>query len=441
EDIIVGEQVLSRYDRIGAVEIGAMLAAGCLSVDVLKRPRVAIIPTGDELVLPGAILNPGEIIEFNSHLVKNMVSTWGGESFTCPPVPDDFETLVATIQSVIDDCDVICIIAGSSAGRGDFTAQVMASLGEVLVHGVAIKPGKPVVLGKVNGKPAIGLPGYPVSAHLCLDLFLKPLLKQIQKQRVAGVATIAGQLTTRLVSVFGVNEFVRVRVGIIDSKIFVTPLPRGAGVISSLVKADGIVVIPSSSEGFSEGDTVMVQLDTDLDSLASTIVASGSHDLALDILGDLMLLNFGVSMSSAHVGSLGGIIALKRGECHLAGVHLLDETSGEYNIPYIKDAFLGEKMVLVNLFTRQQGFMVPKGNPKEVGSLDDLKRASFVNRQRGSGTRTLLDYHLAKNNIDSKEVSGYSREVTTHLAVACAVSSGEADVGLGIFAAAKAFNL
>ena len=443
EDIVATEMILPAHHRIRPVDLGGLLAGGVSEVAVYPRPRVAILPTGSEVVEPGGELKPGSVIETNSRVLAGLVAEWGGIPLRKGITPDDFTALSRAVRGALEEADLVLVIAGSSAGSEDFTAKVIAHLGRVLVHGVATKPGKPVILGEINAKPVIGVPGYPVSAYLCAELFIKPLLYRkvglLPPERPKAQAV----LSRKLVSTLGIEEFVRVKLGQVGEKIMATPISRGAGLTTSLIRADGIVRVPRLSEGYGAGETVTVELLRPLEEIRETTVVIGSHDLALDVLGNyLRLLHPRASLSSAHVGSLAGLGALKRGEAHLAGTHLLDEETGEYNITYIRRLLPGVPVVLVNLVYREQGLIVAKGNPKGIKGIADLARpdVTFVNRQRGAGTRVLLDYYLKKLGIDPAQINGYEREEYTHMAVAAAVAGG-ADAGLGIRAAALALGL
>ncbi|HYF78014.1 MAG TPA: molybdopterin biosynthesis protein [Symbiobacteriaceae bacterium] len=443
EDVVATEIILPEGHRIRPQDMGALLAAGVMEIPIVKRPRVVFIPTGTEIVNPKPDPKAGEIIEFNSRVVLGQVTEWGGVPKRFPIIPDNYELLKDTVLKAVDRGDIIVVNAGSSAGSEDFTVHVLAELGEVLVHGVAIKPGKPVMLGMIKGKPVIGLPGYPVSTWLTADIFVRPLIYRHLGIPMPQRATATATLARRLTSPMGVEEYVRVKLGRVGEKLVATPISRGAGVISSLVRADGMLVIPAGREGIGEGQEVSVDLLRPLDEIQETVVATGSHDTALDLMASFMRRT-GVNqfLSSAHVGSLGGLLALKRGEAHMAGVHLLDEATGDYNVSYVK-RYLGRPALLALLAKREQGFLVPKGNPKNIRSFADLARpdVTYVNRQRGAGTRLLLDYHLKQEGIDPSQVQGYTREEFTHLNVAAAVQSGSADTGLGILSAAKALDL
>ena len=377
-------------------------------------------------------------------MLAGLIQDWGGDGKRFPPVPDDFPAIRDAVLGALESHDLVIVNAGSSAGSEDYTAAVVEDLGQLLVHGVAVRPGHPVVLGVVQGKPVIGLPGYPVSAVLTAELFVRPLLDRWLGQAPQVRPTVGASITRKVLSPLGEDEYLRVKLGRVGEKMVATPLQRGAGIIMSLVRADGMVVIPRFSEGLDAGADVQVQLLQPLEKIENTIVAIGSHDLTLDLLAShLGKTDPGLRLASSHIGSLGGLIALRRGEAHLAGSHLLDEVTGEYNLSYIRRYLPGVPVVLVNLVGRVQGLMVPPGNPKSIHTLEDLTRPeiSFVNRQRGSGTRVLLDYKLNELNIGPEQVSGYRREEYSHLAVAAAVKAGSADTGLGILSAARALEL
>ncbi|NTU83398.1 MAG: molybdopterin biosynthesis protein [Chloroflexales bacterium] len=453
EDIVATELVIPEGHHLRPVDLGAIAAAGHATVQVRRRPRVAIIPTGTELVTieaaaaqeaRGEPVRAGEIVEFNSLILAGMVEEWGGQAMRLPPVPDRRELLRAAVEAALDLADIIVVNAGSSAGSEDYTAAVLGELGEVAVHGAAIRPGHPVILGVVAGKPALGLPGYPVSAALTAELFLRPLVYRLQGKEPPRRPELKAVISRKLLSPIGEDEFVRVTLGQVDGRLIATPLTRGAGVVMSLVRADGIARIPRFSEGLHAGAEVAVELVRDQAAIERTLVAIGSHDLALDLLGShLRRLAPDTRLSSANVGSLGGLLALQRRDAHIAGTHLLDEETGEYNRPFVRRVLPNEDIVLVHLAYREQGFIVPPGNPLGLADLSDLMRPGvrLANRQRGSGTRVLLDYHLRRARLDPLAIVGYDREEFTHMAVAAAVLSGAASVGMGILAAARALGL
>jgi len=444
EDIVATELILPEGHRLTPADLGAIAGCGLETVQVRRRPRVAVIPTGSELVPPGTVVKPGDIIEFNSLMLAGMIQEWGGEAHRTGVVPDDVSALRAAVEEAVATQDVVVVNAGSSAGSEDFTAAVVRELGELLVHGIAIRPGHPVVLGIIQGRPVIGIPGYPVSAVITCDLVVKPVLYRLQGTAVPARPTLQATITRKVLSPLGEDEFLRVKVGRVGEKVVATPLSRGAGVIMSLVRADGIVRIPRFSEGVHAGAPVTVELFRRPEEIEKTIVAIGSHDLTLDLIANLLRQTHpDLYLASTNAGSLAGLLALKRGEAHMAGSHLLDEETGEYNLPHVRRLLPDEKVVVLTLVHRDQGLILPTGNPKGITSLADLTRQDvvFVNRQKGAGTRMLLDYKVKELGIDPAGIAGYDREEYTHLAVAAAVKAGVADVGLGILGASRALGL
>ena len=442
EDIVEGEMILTRCHRIRPIDIGVLLSGGVTEISVFAQPKVGIIPTGTEIVEPYEDPKEGDIIESNSRMFEAMVSEQGGIPHRYDIVPDDYETIKASVLKALKENDMVIVNAGSSAGTEDYTVHILREIGEVFVHGVAMKPGKPVILAKACGKPVIGIPGYPVSAYLAMENFAYPVLRRFSGFRASGERDIEAVLSRRLVSSLKHREYVRVRVGRVGDRYVCAPLARGAGAAMSMVRADGFCVIPQESEGYEAGETVAVTLLCSPEEIDRTIVCTGSHDMLLDVISDLMSgEGEGVRLSSTHIGSLGGLMALQRGEAHITPTHLLDEETGIYNESYIRSLFPGEEMVLVKGVGRIQGIMVASGNPLGIKGIEDLTRVSFVNRQRGAGTRVLLDYKLKQAGISPSEVRGYDAEAATHMAVAAQVAGGEADCGMGVYSAAHAMGL
>ncbi len=451
EDIVATQLVLPAGHVLRAVDLGAIAACGHAEVTVTRKPRVAIIPTGDELVPIGQTVKPGDIIEFNSLVLAAQVATWGGEPIRFPITPDDEDMILERVREAARESDLILLNAGSSAGSEDFSARVIERLGELLFHGVAVRPGHPVIFGMLHRPvasspgdkvPILGVPGYPVSAALTGEIFIEPLLAMWTGRPPAQPEEIEAILTRKITSPAGDEDYVRVVVGEVGGRVVAAPLARGAGVITSLVRADGLLVIPSGVQGIEAGERVRVRLYTSSRALNRTIFAIGSHDMSLDLLAQF-LAERGFRLVSANVGSLGGLIALRRGEAHLAGSHLLDPDTGIYNLRYVKQYLPDERVMIIRWVGREQGLIVKPGNPKGIRGLEDLTRhdVTFVNRQRGAGTRVLLDYHLGRIGIDPEVIRGYQLEEYTHLAVAAAVASGRADCGMGVTAAAKALDL
>jgi len=516
EDIVAGEMILPGRHRIRAIDIGVLLSAGITEAEVLRRPCVAIFPTGGELVEPGQAPGEGQIVESNSRMLEALAKEAGCEARRFAPIPDDPALLESALGAALAQFDMLLVNAGSSAGTEDYTAAALARLGRVIVHGVAMKPGKPVILAVAQGKPAIGIPGYPVSAYLAFRAFAAPVLAALSgapascaaesadcasepeslaaesancasepENRAAAPADCASEpesfageaaacasvpairaadpalpsppggggaggfeatatMAKRLVSSLKHREYARVKVGSVDGRLVASPLARGAGAAMSLVRADGFCVIPQNSEGIEAGQPARIELCRPLGEIERSLVCVGSHDLILDVIADMMSPG-GHALSGAHVGSAAGLMALKRGECHVAPIHLLDEESGAYNAPHLRRLFPGEPVALMKGVGRTQGLIVQKGNPLGLRSLEDLAAREspprFVSRQRGSGTRLFLDFRLRMAGIPPERVNGYDREAATHMAVAAAVQSGSADAGMGIASAAAAMGL
>ncbi|MBQ1788657.1 MAG: molybdopterin biosynthesis protein [Oscillospiraceae bacterium] len=444
EDICAGEMILPSFMEINPAAIGAMIAGGVLVVEVIRRPVVGIIPTGDEIILPCADPKPGDILEFNSSIFSAMLKAWGAEPRTYPIVPDRFEDIRDMVAKAADECDMVILNAGSSAGRDDYSTAALREIGEVLYHGIAIKPGKPAILGFRGARPILGVPGYPVSGIIVIEEFLQPLIDAwYGRENDKGTRTRA-KLTRQVVSGLKYQEYVRLRMGYVGSSLMASPLPRGSGVVSSFMKADGMLEIPQGKEGYTAGEEVRVRLLKDKRQLKNSLVVIGSHDPLLDELTDLIHReDHSIFLSSAHVGSMGGIMAIRRGEAHAAGIHLLDTETGEYNRKYIKKYFPRGGVYLVRCVGRQQGLMLQKGNPLGIERFADITREGvrYVNRQKGSGTRILTDYLCQREGVDPDRVYGYEREEVTHNAVAVQIAGGSADAGMGIYSAARLYDL
>ncbi len=446
EDIVATELLFPSNHLITPPDVAALLTAGCPKVAVRKKPKITIIPTGTELVDLRDTLTPpaGKTIESNSAVLAVIAGQAGAEVTVTPIIADDYENIKKhLLHAVQSDTDVVVINAGSSAGSADYTVQVIGKLGEVLVHGVTIMPGKPTILGVIDNKPVIGNPGYPVSAIISFEQFMVPLLTRMQGMQPPEPVTASALLARDLPSRGGIEEFRRMITGKIGENLVTLPLKKGAGAITTLTRANSILRIASTSEGETRGSRVKLELLRPKEQVENTILCTGSHDLCLDLLHDFLKKSSPFPLASTHVGSLGGILAIRDNMTHMAGSHLLDPASNDYNLSYISKYLKEKKIALITLVHRQQGFMVAPGNPKNITSVTDLLRddITYINRQAGSGTRVLLDHELTRADLDPDEINGYDSDEYTHMAVAVAVLSGKADAGLGILAAARALNL
>ncbi|GFK93713.1 Molybdopterin molybdenumtransferase [Fundidesulfovibrio magnetotacticus] len=447
EDIVATELILPRRRKLTAYDLGALLSCGVWEVDVYEQVRMAVIPTGDEVLdytsrpEPG----PGQVVESNSVMLCALAQGWGLDARRRPPVRDEPGALARAVEEALNSpAHVVAILAGSSAGSKDFTRAVMERFGEVAVHGIQAMPGKPSLLGVAQGKLLVGAPGYPVSAVVCFEELLAPLAAWLSRCEPARRPSVPVRLAKDVPSRPGLTEFLRLAAGRVGEGYSAIPLSRGAGLITTLTKAQAVARIAQDREGVARGEVVQAELLVSQDELERTLVVVGSHDNTLDLLADeLMRLDSPLRLASSHVGSLGGLTALAQGAALLAGAHLLDTESGDFNFPFIARHLPGVEVAVINLAIRHQGLMVAPGNPKEIQGVGSLARPDvrFVNRQRGAGTRILLDYNLKLAGIAPSQVQGYAQEETTHMGVAANVKNGAADCGLGVFSAAKALGL
>ncbi len=444
EDIVATELILPEGHMVRPIDQGAMLATGVTEVFVQRPPKAIAIPTGSELIQPGQIGQPGQIIEFNSRILAGYLNDWGAAASRGTPVPDDPDRLREAILAAVTTNDIVVLNAGASAGTRDYTSQVLSEIGRVIVHGVAIKPGKPVILAMVGTVPVIGLPGYPVSAVLTMRLFLRDMIDAFLGREKSDPPAIEATVSRPVHSKMGVDEFVRVTLGRVGDNLMATPVGKGAGAVMSLVRADGLLTIGAGKEGIGAGEKVHIELLRPQAEVDATLVCIGSHDNIIDLLANQLHTQRPlIRISSAHVGSMGGIMAIRRGEAHLAGTHLLDEATGEYNVSFIRRFLRDVPLQLINLCYREQGLLVARGNPKNSRGFADIAENGylFINRQGGAGTRLLTDKCLTDLKIGRERIQGYQREEYTHMSVAAAIASGSADTGMGIRAAAVALDL
>ena len=445
EDVVESEAVVARARRLAPADLAALASAGLSRVDVIAKPRVAIVTTGDELVDPSTERPArGSIVDSNGVLLAAYVRQYGGEPVSFERVPDDVERLRATVRDALATCDVVVVNAGSSAGRDDYTARTFARFGRVVVHGVAIRPGHPVVLGVCSGArpiPLLGIPGYPVSAAICTDLFLRPLVERLAGRDAADMRELDARLTRKIFSPLGEDEYVRAVAARVDGELVVTPLRRGAGVITSLARANVMLTVPRFTEGLAADTIVRVRALRPLASIERTLLAVGSHDVAIDLLAG-ELAGHRIELVSANVGSIAGLVALASGAAHLAGTHVLDPETRAYNDRAVRRYGPVESVALVRFAEREQGLIVARGNPLALFTIADLaeRGARYINRQRDAGTRLLFDDLLKRAGVPNAAIVGYERIEFSHLAVAALVAEGSADCGLGIRAAALALG-
>ncbi|MEN2999759.1 MAG: molybdopterin biosynthesis protein [Acidilobaceae archaeon] len=444
-DIAAGEMVLRRCTRLGEREIGVLAALGVRDVPVFRRPRVAVISTGDELVPPGEPLSVGKIYDINSYTVYSSLLKLGAEPHLLGIVRDDMEEMRKTLREAEARYDMVIVSGGTSAGPTDMIYKVFAEMGPpgVIAHGLKVKPGKPTVLAlSRGGKVLVGLPGYPSSALMIFSLIVKPVILKMlcleeREQK------LKARLAVRAEGARGRRGLYPVSLIDTGKGVVAYPLSAESGAIKVLAQADGFIQVPETAEYLQEGEEVEVTLFSHEYSPAELYVV-GSHDIALDRLLSIS----GIRAKTINVGSLEGMRSAVRGEADVAGLHIVDEESGEYNVPVL-EKYGARGVVLVRGYLREQGLVVQRGNPMGVRDVEDLLRLRLVNRNRGSGTRFLLDSRLRelakRRGLSLEELTssleGYSYEVRTHTAVAAAVSQGKADVGLAIRAAARIYDL
>lgn len=442
EDVVEKEMIIPSFHTIRPQDIGSMISGKIDKIQVFKEFKVGIIPTGTELIDRHTTPKIGDIIEFNSRLFEGLVLEYEAVPVIYPIVEDNYEKIKNSVLKALNECDMVLINAGSSQGREDFTYDIIEELGEVCIHGLAIKPGKPAILGKINNKAVVGIPGYPVSAWVVMENIVKPIIRKSIYKEVVKKEIIEATLSKRVMSTLKYEEFVRVKLGLINNQYVATPIKRGAGTITTLVNADGVIRVPQNVEGINEGEKVEIELLKDISKINNTIISIGSHDIVMDIINDELIKDsFGkINLSSTHVGSFQGLLSIRKGESHISPIHLFDVESETYNIPFI-NKYIDQNVALIKLVKRTQGLIVKKGNPLNIKSIKDLVNVRYINRQKGSGTRILFDYLIKKDNIKKSDINGYEREEFTHMSLAKAIDNGDADCGLGVYSAAHIFDL
>ncbi len=449
-DIMRGELVLRAGTRLSPREVGVLAALGMARVLVYARPKVGIISTGDEVSEPGKPLSFGRIYDANAYAIAQAVRECGGAPELLGIARDSEEDLRGYLERALGTCDVVITTGGTSAGVGDLCYRVIDTLGSpgVIVHGVAIKPGKPTVIGVVDGKPVFGLPGYPTSAMVTFQVFVAPLLRRLSGLQEPERRRVKARTAMRFYSAGGRYEYRLVNlVRGADGGYTAYPMLTGSGAITTFAEADGYIEIPEHVEMLGEGEEHEVVLLGETLQLADLTII-GSHCIGVDML--LSMLRERIKPKVINVGSSGGLAAVRRGESDISGMHLVDEATGEYNLPFIRRLGLEDRVYLVRGYFREQGIVVQKGNPRGISGVEDLlEDVRFINRNPGSGTRVLLDLELGKlaeeRGVELREltarITGYEIEAKSHSAVAAAVAHGRADAGIAIRTVAEQYGL
>jgi molybdenum cofactor synthesis domain-containing protein len=432
EDIGESEMIVPSSHRIRPHEIGALAAYGVTDVPV-RTVRAGLIATGSELVPVGSRPKAGQVIESNMQMAAACLRDLGAKPTHYGIVPDVPEQIRDAVIRGIKENDMLIISAGSSKGTRDYTASIIEDLGEVFIHGVAIKPARPVIIGTIDGKPVIGTPGYPLAAYTIIREFIRPMMAAYGLQPPVA-ETIPAIFSTRLDSAGGTDEFVLLSVGKVSDRWVAVPQSRGAGVQMSAVRANAYMKVPARKEGVTTGEEVLATLMVPRSVAAESLLITGSHDPCIDYLGD-MLQKHAITIHPTHTGSMGGVLSLRQDTCHAAPIHLLSD-DGTYNTRYLEKYLPDTPLTLICVAEREQGIIAA-----EPVSFDELTNKRIINRQKGSGTRILFDHLLKEKGINPADIAGYGREATTHLALALAVRSGEAEAGIGVYSAAKALDL
>jgi len=454
-DIMAGELVLRKGDRFTSREVGLIAALGVETVKVYRKPRVAIISTGNEILRLGEQIQYGKIFDINANSLFAAVIETGCEPIYIGVARDDSNDMLDKIGKALQTTNLVITSGSTSAGVGDRLYRILNSFGEpgVIVHGLSLKPGKPVVVAVIKGIPVFALPGYPTSAMIIFQTLVKPVLLRMTGFGEAHARnTLQVTLAMKAFAAGGRREFMPVHVILNETgKYIAYPVMGGSGAITSYAMSDGFIDIPVERKLLEEGEPVTVSLFNP-EFRPADITIIGSHCIGIDVLLSVIrAAHPEFAAKIVNVGSMGGLNAVARGEADLAGIHLIDENSGEFNLPYIKRAKEHAEFVLFRGYNREQGLLVAQGNPKRIAGFGDLLRndVTFINRNPGSGTRVLTDLNIRKmasqmsRDLEQliSSINGYSVEAKSHSAVAAAVAQGKADVGVAIRATTKTHPL
>jgi putative molybdopterin biosynthesis protein len=434
-DIARGETLLRRGARIGSREIGMLAACGLASIDVVRRPKVAVLSTGDELVAPGSPLKPASVYDSNGAIIAAAVTEAGGEPLAMGAFPDDEAALEKAVRQALGTSDIVVLSGGTSKGAGDLSHAIVSRLGPpgILVHGVALKPGKPLCLGVIGDKPIVVLPGFPTSAIFTFHAFVAPVIRARAGLPPEAAQTLTARVPVRVASELGRKEFVLVSLIESEDGPVAFPTAKGSGSVTSFSQADGFLEIDALALSLDANSVVDVTLIGSA-AHAPDLVIMGSHDVALDVVVGA-LAERGFSARTLAVGSLGGVAAASRGECDIAPVHLIDPESGQYNVHLATPG-----LRLVRGWQRMQGILFRPGDKRFEGyrAQEALADASalMVNRNAGAGTRVLIDKLLS-----GARPPGYANQPKSHNAVAAAIAQSRADWGVAIEPVAKLYGL
>ena len=444
-DVMSGELLLRKFQIITPREVGLLAAAGVEQVSAYRKPRVTIFSSGNELIKPGHALTFAKLYDVNGPAITAAVTECGGQPRFMGILPDNFETIKNRLKEALEESDVVISSGSTSSGPGDLVYRAVDELGEpgVLVHGLTIKPGKPALVGLAGNKLIFGLPGYPTSALMIFHVLVAPIIRRLANKADVQPTKVQAFSSMKFFKARGRRELLPIQlIAQPNGQLLAYPMQSGSGAISSFALADGFADFPETQEYVDEGESMEVEL-FGKELVPPSLVAIGSHCVGLDIaFAKLREKDPTFLGRTVNVGSTGGFHAISRGEADIAGVHLQDESTGEYNIPFIKSFGLADTVVLVRGYDREQGLIVKHGNPKKITGVEDLTRKGirFINRNRGSGTRFLIDRHLTKvaksHGTDletiSAKIEGYGYEAKSHSAVAAAIKNNRADVGFGI---------